>query len=74
MSPRVVSVKTDESRAPAGSPGRSRRPGGHQHRGTMVRLPEPYHAAMENESRTTGKSKVAIIEDALRQRYPEIAA
>lgn len=69
MAPRVVSVKTDESRAPAGSPGRKRRPGGHQHRGTMVRLPETLHARLEAEARETGSSKVGIIEDALRGRY-----
>ena len=69
MAPRVVSVTTDESRAPAGSPGRKRRPGGHRHRGTMVRLPESLHAALEGESRETGASKVGIIEAALRARY-----
>lgn len=69
MASRVVSVKADESRAPAGSPGRKRRPGGHRHRGTMIRLPEQLHAALEAESRKTGASKVGIVEDALRARY-----
>lgn len=69
MAPRVVSAMADESRAPAGSPGRTRRPGGHRLRGTMMRLPEPVHEALEREARETGTSKVAIVEQLLRRRY-----
>jgi hypothetical protein len=64
-----VSVQTDETRAPAGSAGRTRRPGGHRLRGTMMRLPEDVHAALENEARETGASKVGIVEQLLRRRY-----
>lgn len=65
----MVSVASDESKAPAGSAGRTRRPGGHKLRGTMMRLPEDVHAALEQDARESGTSKVAIVEDALRRRY-----
>ena len=64
-----MTVQTDETRAPAGSAGRTRRRGGHQLRGTMMRFPEDVHAALEAEARETGSSKVAIVETVLRRRY-----
>jgi hypothetical protein len=60
---------TGESRAPAGSAGRKRRPGGRSHRGTLMRLPDDVHAALEADARESGTSKVAIVEDMLRRRY-----
>lgn len=62
-------MTADETKAPAGSAGRRRRPGGKAHRGTLVRLPDEIHAALEAEARETGQSKVGIIETALRRRY-----
>ena len=67
--PRVVSVRTDETQAPPGRGDRRRRAGASRHRGTLIRLEPAVHAQLENEARTTGASKVSIIEDALRARY-----
>lgn len=62
-------MQTDETRAPKGSAGRSRRRGGHQLRGTMMRFTEDVHAALEAEARSTGNSKVGIVDELLRRRY-----
>lgn len=59
----------DESKAPAGSPGRKRRPGGARLRGMVIRLRPDLHQRLEQEARDTEVSKVSIIEDALGRRY-----
>lgn len=69
----MASVERRES-APAGSAGRSRRTGGvHRQHGSSFRLAVDVAAALEAEARATGRSKVAIVEQVLRDRY-ELAA
>lgn len=64
-------VETDETRAPAGSKGRKRRPaqGLHRRPATPMRFAADVGTALEAEARETGRSKVAIVEGELRDRY-----